>query len=147
MNLGERLKKERERLRMSQPAFAEVVGAKKHAQINWEKGVATPNGAAFQAWADIGVDVLYVLTGVHNEAHKLLSLLKLATDVATKVGGTQEEMANMQETLFNQLKALQLKDDEHELLANYRQCSDEGKATVLATSAAFAQSAVKKSAG
>lgn len=63
MNLGGRLKEERERLGMSQPDFAEVAGAKKHAQINWEKGVATPNGAAFEAWSKIGVDILYVITG------------------------------------------------------------------------------------
>ncbi len=63
MNLGDRLKEERERLGLSQPAFAAVANAKKHAQINWEKGVATPNGAALQAWAGIGVDVLYVITG------------------------------------------------------------------------------------
>lgn len=63
MNLGARLKEEREKLHMSQPEFAEVAGAKKHAQINWEKGAATPNGAAFEAWAGIGVDVLYVITG------------------------------------------------------------------------------------
>lgn len=63
MNLGARLKEERERLGMSQPEFAEIAGAKKHAQINWEKGVATPNGAAFESWSKIGVDVLYVITG------------------------------------------------------------------------------------
>lgn len=63
MHLGLRLKEERERLGMSQPEFAAAADAKKHAQINWEKGVATPNGAAFQAWAEIGVDVLYVITG------------------------------------------------------------------------------------
>ena len=67
MNLGDRLKEERERLGMSQSAFAEVAGAKKHAQINWEKGVAAPNGAAFQAWAAAGVDVLYVITGQRSQ--------------------------------------------------------------------------------
>jgi len=63
MNIGTRLKEEREFLGMSQSEFAEVADAKKHAQINWEKGVTTPNGAALEAWSKIGVDIQYVITG------------------------------------------------------------------------------------
>lgn len=63
MNLGDRLREERERLGYTQPAFAEVAGAKKHAQINWEKGAAFPNAAALEAWSKVGLDVLYVVTG------------------------------------------------------------------------------------
>lgn len=142
-SFGGRLKEERERLGYSQEAFGSIGGIQKLAQRNYEKDKRFPDSLYLSKIGEAGVDVLYVLTGVHNEAHKLLSLLKLATEIATKVGGTQEEMANMQETLFNQLKALQLKDDEHELLANYRQCSEEGKATVRATCSAFANQVVK----
>lgn len=63
MNLGERLKAERERLGLNQTDFAALAGASKHAQINWEKGVASPNAAALAAWADAGIDVLYVVAG------------------------------------------------------------------------------------
>ena len=63
MNLHERLKEERERLGHSQTVFAALAGASKHAQINWEKGAASPNAAALAAWADAGLDVLYVVTG------------------------------------------------------------------------------------
>lgn len=63
MNLHERLKEERERLGHSQTAFAALAGASKHAQINWEKGAASPNAAALAAWAEAGLDVLYVVTG------------------------------------------------------------------------------------
>ena len=63
MNLHERLKEERERLGHSQTAFAALAGASKHAQINWEKGTASPNAAALAAWAAAGLDVLYVVTG------------------------------------------------------------------------------------
>ena len=63
MNLHERLKEERERLGHSQTAFAALAGASKHAQINWEKGAASPNAAALAAWAEVGLDVLYVVTG------------------------------------------------------------------------------------
>lgn len=63
MNLSNRLKEERERLGFSQTAFAALAGASKHAQINWEKGAASPNAAALEAWAGDGLDVLYVVTG------------------------------------------------------------------------------------
>lgn len=63
MNQGSRLREERERLGMSQTEFAAVAGASKHSQINWEKGTAFPNSAALGAWAKIGLDVLYVVTG------------------------------------------------------------------------------------
>jgi len=67
MNLGDRLREERERLGYTQPAFADVVGAKKHAQINWEKGAAFPNAAALEAWSKVGLDVLYVVTGQRSQ--------------------------------------------------------------------------------
>jgi len=66
MNLGERLKEERERLGHSQTAFAALVGATKHSQINWEKGTAFPNAAALSTWAEAGLDVTYVVTGQRN---------------------------------------------------------------------------------
>ncbi len=63
MNLHERLKTERERLGFNQTAFAAMAGASKHSQINWEKGLASPNAAALAAWAAAGLDVLFVVTG------------------------------------------------------------------------------------
>ena len=63
MNLGARLKAERERLGLSQTDFAAIAGASKHAQINWEKGAAAPNAVALEAWEKLGLDVLYVVTG------------------------------------------------------------------------------------
>ena len=63
MDQGERLRAERERLGYSQTAFAELAGAKKHAQINWEKGLTSPNAQALEAWSRVGLDVLFVVTG------------------------------------------------------------------------------------
>jgi len=65
MYIFDRLKEERERLKYNQTAFAALVDASKQAQINWEKGVATPNAAALATWAEVGMDVLYVVTGAH----------------------------------------------------------------------------------
>ncbi|WP_422099112.1 helix-turn-helix domain-containing protein [Variovorax sp.] len=68
MNPGSRLREERERLGFSQTAFAELVGASKHAQINWEKGTTYPNAGDLQKWAAIGLDVLFVVTGQRGQA-------------------------------------------------------------------------------
>ena len=61
--IGDRLKEERERLGLTQPAFAEIAGAKKRTLIDWEKGVSSPTAVQLSALAAEGVDVLYILTG------------------------------------------------------------------------------------
>lgn len=63
MTIGERLKQERERLRLSQPAFAAVAGTTKQTLFSWETGKTSPDGFQMAALAEAGVDVLYVLTG------------------------------------------------------------------------------------
>lgn len=83
MNLQERLKAERERLGFNQTDFAAVVGASKHAQINWEKGAATPNAAALAAWAERGLDVLFVVTGQRANAGDAPSPHALGSQPAT----------------------------------------------------------------
>ena len=65
--IGERLREERDRLALSQPAFAEVGGVQKRAQINYEKNERYPDAAYLAAVAEAGVDVLYVLTGQREQ--------------------------------------------------------------------------------
>ena len=65
--LNERLKEERERLGLTQPDFAEVAGAKKRTLIDWEKGVSSPTAMQLASLFKIGVDVLYILTGIRQE--------------------------------------------------------------------------------
>lgn len=67
MSLGQRLKEERERLGLTVVAFAEAAGAKKNTVIDWQKDVSSPPAVKLSALADIGVDVLYVLTGVSSQ--------------------------------------------------------------------------------
>ena len=61
--IGIRLKEERERLGITQPVFAEAAGAKKRTLIDWEKGISSPTAVQLSALSEIGVDVMYVLTG------------------------------------------------------------------------------------
>lgn len=61
--IGIRIKEERERLGHTQPVFAEFANAKKRTLIDWEKGVSSPTAVQLSALSEIGVDVMYVLTG------------------------------------------------------------------------------------
>jgi len=63
MSIGERIRSERERLGMSQPQFASVAGTTKQTLFSWEAGKTFPNANQMAALAEIGVDVMYVLTG------------------------------------------------------------------------------------
>lgn len=59
----ERLREERERLKLTQPVFAELAGVKKRTVIDWEKGISSPTAVQLSALSSAGVDVLYVITG------------------------------------------------------------------------------------
>ena len=63
MHPGERIKEERERLGFNQADFAALAEATRKTLFNWESGNASPNAAALSAWAQHGLDVLYVVTG------------------------------------------------------------------------------------
>ncbi|RKR66319.1 helix-turn-helix protein [Acidovorax sp. 94] len=63
MPIGKRLREERERLGLSQPAFAAVAGTSKQTLFSWETGKTAPDGFQLSALATAGADVLYILTG------------------------------------------------------------------------------------
>jgi len=67
MPIGKRLREERERLGMSQPAFAAIAQTTKQTLFSWESGKTAPDGFQLAALAAAGVDVLYVLTGQVNQ--------------------------------------------------------------------------------
>ena len=63
VNIGDRLKEERERLRMTQESFSVAGGAGKRAYIRYEQGERLPDAGFLAALSASGADVLYVLTG------------------------------------------------------------------------------------
>lgn len=65
MAIHDRLREERERLNLTQAALAEIAGLTKLAQVRYEKGDRHPDTRYLAAIADVGVDVLYVVTGMH----------------------------------------------------------------------------------
>jgi transcriptional regulator with XRE-family HTH domain len=62
--IGSRLRKERERLGLSQRAFGEIGGVEANAQGKYESGDRAPKADYLAAVAARGVDVLLVLTGL-----------------------------------------------------------------------------------
>ncbi len=62
-NFAIRLKQERRRLRMNQTEFASTGGVQKQAQFTYEKGLRYPDASYLAGIAEVGVDVLYLLTG------------------------------------------------------------------------------------
>ena len=78
MNLGERLKEERQRLALTQQALSEACGVSKRAQVKYESGDQTPGGGYLAAAAGLGVDVVFVLTGNRAAAGNAEEALLLA---------------------------------------------------------------------
>jgi len=64
MSIGERLKEERQRLKLSQTAFGLLAGAGKTTVISWERGTAFPNAQFLEQAALVGADVRYIVTGM-----------------------------------------------------------------------------------
>ena len=59
----ENIKKERERLGLTQTAFALIAGAAKRTVIDWEKGISSPTAVQVASMAAHGADALYIITG------------------------------------------------------------------------------------
>jgi transcriptional regulator with XRE-family HTH domain len=64
--IGERLKAERVRLKLSQEAFGDAAGVGKHSQMRYEKGERSPDGDYLAKIGTFGADVHYILTGQRN---------------------------------------------------------------------------------
>ena len=70
MSIGDRLKRERERLGLTIPEFAELAGAKKNTVIDWQNDTSSPPAAKLEALAKGGVDALFIVTGRRARASK-----------------------------------------------------------------------------
>lgn len=65
MLLQDRFKTERERLGLTQPQVAALTSVGKTTVINWEKGASSPTAAQLEVLSQFGMDVLFVVTGMH----------------------------------------------------------------------------------
>lgn len=153
--IGERLREQRERLRMTQVAFADAGGVQKLAQIKYEKGERVPSAEYLARLAGVGVDVAYVITGMSSRTRNRLSAVREATDIAATLHLPEANTLAAQEVIFKRLIAEQdaaenalastrlaapLTPREAALLDNYRNSPEEARAALDKTSAALAQS-------
>lgn len=84
-----RLKAERERLGLAQPAMAALASATRSALVKWERGDAFPNAAALAAFATAGADVLFIVTG-RRETSPTTLLLAIAEHAGVETAAAIE---------------------------------------------------------
>ncbi|MGR1216554.1 helix-turn-helix domain-containing protein [Metapseudomonas otitidis] len=65
-SFGNRLRDERIRLTLKQEDLARVGGVNRNTQGSYERGARAPDASYLVAIAAVGVDVMYVLTGVRE---------------------------------------------------------------------------------
>ena len=83
MNIGDRLTAERKRCGHSQVTLAAHLGINKATQVSYEKGGSFPNADYLSRVAEMGFDVLYIVTGERRPRHQ---------QVITWVGGDGDEI-------------------------------------------------------
>ncbi len=76
-NFGSRLKEERKRLGFNQAQLAELASTSNVAQSRYESGDRSPDWEYLSRVADVGVDVLYVLTGRRDTSNLTASEVDL----------------------------------------------------------------------
>ena len=124
----ERLREERERLGLSQTEFAACGGVKKLAQIRYEKGERKPTADYMIGIAKAGADVAYIVSGQRAALQDALQNIRVASEAAAMLAGTHESLNEIQDRIFHVLHAN--KEDEAELLENYRRCAPPDQKTI-----------------
>lgn len=108
VDVGARLREERDRLQLRQGDLAEALGCSKTTQSNYEQGHRAPDALYLSRAARLGFDVGYVVTGEPSAGYGFRDAQGDLTSMTT---------------------------EEAYLLRNYRATDDEGRAEVLGASA------------
>lgn len=74
-NVGKRLREERERLKLTQDAFAISCGVSRRAQVTYEANERSPDAKYLEAAAKFGVDIAYVVYGGRTDFKETIRLL------------------------------------------------------------------------
>jgi len=91
--IGLRIKEERERLALTQQGLADAIEIAKRTLIDWEKGRTSPNAVQLSALSALGIDVLYIVTGMRNASLPTVtteSLTKRQSDLLDNYENTDE---------------------------------------------------------
>lgn len=133
MNIGERLREEREKLRYSQEKLGAIGGVQKRAQINYESGERQPDAAYLRGVAQVGVDVQYVLLGVRSA--NLMEVF-ISDDFVNETNSerARKVLADVRERGGPPT----LPTDEQALLDSYRRCKPEARINLIQMAALLA---------
>lgn len=153
VDIGQRLRAEREALGLSQSEFAAIAagagvpGATRQSQALYEKGKRSPDSGYMTAIAAAGVDICFVLTGFRLAAHVRRNL-QAAARATLDASVTDEERARLHELFVESAAkggvATVLTAEEQALIDNFRHAGADGKKAITATSAAMVKALPKK---
>lgn len=133
MNIGERLREEREKIGYSQEKLGAIGGVQKRAQINYEAGERQPDAAYLRGVAQVGVDVQYVLLGVRS-ANLMEVFVSDEFVNETNSEHARKLLAGMRERGASPT----LPTDEQALLDSYRRCKSEARVNLIQIAALLA---------
>lgn len=80
MGISLRLQEERKRLGLTQEAAAARLDATKRSVINWEGGAALPGAEVLARYAELGANVLYILTGQRDSSQPQIASEQVLID-------------------------------------------------------------------
>lgn len=86
VEIGDRLKLERQRISLGQAEFGAKAGVSKTSQFNYESGERMPDAAYLAAAHTMGVDVLYVVTGQRSPGNDDSFVVVPRHDAAASAG-------------------------------------------------------------
>ena len=90
---GQRLKEERNRLKLTQPQLGEIVDLTKRTVIDWEKDKSSPTAIQLAAMAKNGFDVSYLITGTRTQPVALPTDEAFLLDSFRALNAEQKKMA------------------------------------------------------
>lgn len=123
---NERLREQRELLKLYQQDVADIVGVSKRTVIDWEKGISSPTGVQLTSLFYRGFDITYIVTGLESSQVFYDKYEPNPPLVAKQDNSTNEEKL---------------------LLKNYQSASEEGKKAIETVAAALAKQSVKQKIG
>jgi transcriptional regulator with XRE-family HTH domain len=127
--LGERLKEERERLKISQEVLGESAGVGRTAQYNYEQGKRSPDADYLIAVAAMGIDVVYLLSG-QRLPPAMAGHMSAAASATLRVADEGVSRSYL-DAVVSQAQGRALSGDEAALLDKFRQLPSEQRESFL----------------
>ncbi len=125
-SFSERLRAERERLKMTQTEFGKIGGVTKKTQALYEHGERTPDAGYLVAIAEHGADYVYILSG-HRDGY-------LTVQLQAERYWREQGMDNLPPLGSPNIE--EFFPREIDLLINYRKATEEGKQAIETTAKA-----------